>query len=177
MTILFNSFINSTKIFEQNEKIINDIYFIVIAKGEIDLLWSYASAILNVAQQCPLEGGPAVYRARSLYALIDLEYEYNDTYSCLQNGWMLRQASTIKSNFTIFPNPANETITLKYNIDVPVKIQVLDPLGRLVLEKQLDEKFNEININVNNLNPGIYNYRIINLDGPVLKNDQFSIIR
>ena len=73
-----NAMINSSKIYEQNEKQINEAYLQMIYKDHLELLPNFSSQILSIAAQCPLSGGPAVYKARTLAALIDPDLRYDD---------------------------------------------------------------------------------------------------
>ena len=86
-----NDLINSSETYEQNEHIVNNIFLSCIATENPENINQYTDRLFNVAQQCPLSGGPAVYRARSLYMLIDPDMEYMDDLICIQNGWMLRK--------------------------------------------------------------------------------------
>jgi hypothetical protein len=60
----------------------------------------------------PIAGGPAVYRARSLYFLIDPEMVYDDELTCIQNGYLYRTSKNITHNSKLYPNPASNEITI-----------------------------------------------------------------
>jgi hypothetical protein len=58
-----------------------------------------------------------------------------------------------------------------------MKLKVLDLLGHLLLEKVLDEETNEITLSLSGLNPGIYNYQIVNNNFIEEYHGQFTIVK
>jgi hypothetical protein len=156
-----NDLINSSEIYEQNEQIINEAYLNSIEINEPELIYNYASSILGVAQQCPLAGGPAVHRARSLYMLINPDMVYNDELTCLQNGWLLRLAKdNLKFPVGVYPNPASSEVTITYSLTNDQSLQIVDQLGRINKQIFLSSKENNITTNISNLSNGIYNLRL-----------------
>ena len=129
-------------------------------------MFFYANSnnILAVAEQCPLAGGPAVHRARSLYMLIDPEMQYNDDLACLQSGWLLRIASKKILPIGVFPNPASSEVTITYNIDNEQILQIVDGLGRICMEVLLNPKENRVTKNISQLTDGIYSLRLTGKD-------------
>jgi hypothetical protein len=81
-----NESISEDYIFESNEIMINKIFLNTIAVGIIPDSSTYASDLLNVALQCPVKGGPAVFHARSLYKFIDENQIFEDDRICISEG-------------------------------------------------------------------------------------------
>jgi hypothetical protein len=64
----------------------------------------------------------------------------------------------------VFPNPSGTWITLSLNDNSePVKVQVFNPLGKLVLE-EYDKDLNEARINITSLPMGLYIIKVYNRD-------------
>jgi hypothetical protein len=173
-----NDLINSSEIYEQNEQVVNEAYLNSIEINETELIYNYATSILGVAQQCPLAGGPAVHRARSLYMLINPDMVYNDELTCLQNGWLLRLA---KDNHQlpvgIFPNPASIEVTITYSISGDQILQVIDNLGRIQMEILLNSNQNRVTTNVSNLTNGIYTLYLKNENNSTKNMGRLTIMK
>ncbi len=151
-----NDLINSSEIYEQSEQIINEAYLNSIEINETELIYNYATSILGVAQQCPLAGGPSVFRARSLYMLIDPDMEYWDDFTCIQNGWILKKG-LIQFNFIgVYPNPTSGQATIRYLINSDCQLQLIDNFGKTVFTSELKSKENEKLFDLSSLSNGIY---------------------
>src|SRR5437773_1574911 len=62
--------------------------------GGVDALAPDYAQLLQVAMQCPDEGGPAVFNARALLGLLDDHIIYDDENVCLQAGYYRQQQGT-----------------------------------------------------------------------------------
>ncbi|MCB0849673.1 MAG: hypothetical protein KDC20_07975, partial [Bacteroidetes bacterium] len=60
------------------QKMINEIYLSTVAKDVLEFTNDQIQDLYAIASQCPLAGGQAVYRARSLYALADKNTFFNN---------------------------------------------------------------------------------------------------
>ncbi|PKP43860.1 MAG: hypothetical protein CVT95_11665, partial [Bacteroidetes bacterium HGW-Bacteroidetes-12] len=71
--------------------------------------------------------------------------------------------ATAKASFVeLFPNPANEQLTIAHNLEVKngtVSLQVMDLMGRVLLNKTINNATNQININT--LASGLYFYNVL----------------
>ncbi len=62
---------------------------------------------------------------------------------------------TLDKSVTVFPNPAQETLNVYTSgIELPTQIMVYNTLGQLV--KQIDSPTDQLQLNVNNWNSGVY---------------------
>ncbi len=172
-----NNEITSSEVYEQNEKIINEIYLNGIVKDDPIFFFANSSNILAVAEQCPLAGGPAVHRARSLYMLIDPEMQYDDDLACLQSGWLLRIASKKILPIGVYPNPASSEVTITYNIEREQILQIVDGLGRISMSFLLNPKESRTTRNISTLSDGIYTLRISGKDNMENNIGRLTIMR
>src|SRR6185295_1326957 len=133
-----NSNILAKQLPENNEKVINGIYLATIAAEINSLDDSQASIILGIAEQCPYAGGKAVYRARTLYKLIDPTIEYNDDSTCFVYGIYRMsnelQIHTEQGSIMLIPNPASDNVTVIYQAmsDGPCGLYVTDITGKVL---------------------------------------------
>jgi len=90
-----------------------------------------------LATQCPIAGGPAVYRSRAMYVLIDPMMSYNDENTCLQAGYLFRNSRNITSKSKLYPNPASNEVTIVYNTEKDAIFEIIDLVGRIVMISDL----------------------------------------
>lgn len=90
-----------------------------------------------MALQCPLEGGSAVYLARSLYSLFGGEQNYDDFQACDSQERILASVNTdnpVPNRLRIVPNPARDRCLLQWDVPATAEgiVQIWSGDGRLV---------------------------------------------
>lgn len=75
----------------------------------------------------------------------------------------------------LFPNPANDLLTISNATDLKVFMEIMDLTGRVVGSKQLIPGNNELN--VGGLATGTFIYRLISLSGEVVKTGKLQVAR
>jgi hypothetical protein len=166
---------NGSEVYERNERAVNDVYFTTVAKNNLANIFNYAAILLNIATQCPISGGPSVYRARSLYFLIDPEMVYDDELTCLQNGYLYKTSQNVTHKSKLYPNPSSAEITIVYNISTNADLIITDPLGRIIKQFKLNTEEIETTLSISNFENGIYNYKIIEENGTIGDVGQFIV--
>lgn len=145
---------------DANEKFINGIEILYLKQGD-DGIASYYYDILEIASQCPYQGGVAVYRARHFASLFNDSIEFDDEGTCLQQG-IYKQAqlakTLISNDVSIVPNPANERaeIILKGTCEGICDIELIDVLGRKVMQQSFNCKEQRHSMKLDKLSIGIY---------------------
>ena len=161
-----NSSIIANNTPDEYEQIMNEVE-IAYQTGGISVLQSRYNDVLSIAVQCPHVGGKAVYKARSLMALLNDTIEYDDASVCTQAGY--RKAANNKQHkeetrgdIKIVPNPANDkvTITLSNNMSGICEILFYDVVGKLILSKELDCNQKIHSFNIKNLSEGMYTVKV-----------------
>ncbi|MEP7263470.1 MAG: T9SS type A sorting domain-containing protein [Bacteroidota bacterium] len=156
---------------EQNLKTVNSIIALLYNPAmDAD---SDTVAILNViAYMHPFYGGEAVYWSRAI-----LHLDVEDELPQLRRPQHQQNGSEISSlHGKLFPIPANESVTFRYEHDEDVKISftVTNALGQVLSICRLAE--NEINFSTASLPPGIYYLKVF--ENNVMKEDhKLTIIR
>ena len=87
--------------------------------------------------------------------------------------------STPMVNIKVYPNPANTSFTVSYRIGRnggEVKMILSDLFGKTVLESVLPTEEKEITIRIEDLQPGVYCYRIVS-DCQLLKIGKITFIK
>ena len=159
----------ATEVYEQNEVTVNDIYYDVV--GNLDSLDGYQIATLqSIADQCPLAGGTAVYRARGM--LSDSIY-YDDATICGQQGIQYREAliELPTDDVQLFPNPATDYIQLQ-GLEDHVTATVHDVSGRMLLHQSVSPQSNRVD--VSKLTAGMYLITIVQ-DGAIIHTEKLVI--
>ncbi len=172
-----NKIINGTNKCEENEQIVNDVYYNTVAINQLDNLFNYAAALLNIALQCPLSGGPAVYKARSLYYIIDPTIDYDDEETCLQSGFLFKNSRNLTAHSKLYPNPSKDVVNIVYNVESNSVLQIFDCYGRIIKYNSIDPLNYIYSFNVEYFENGFYSYRIIDGKGSMIDAGQFIIMK
>ena len=137
----------------------------------------YISDLYNVAIQCPLSGGTAVYRARTLYKFINPFQHYNDELTCLQGGYNYKQRPNGDVSKNIFPNPTTGEFTIIFQVNSNSKLQILDQIGRVLKVYELSAKQNSLIGNISSLENGLYRCVIYDESGRLLESTQIILLK
>jgi hypothetical protein len=135
------------------------------------------STLQTIAAQCPLSGGSIVYKAR---AMLNTQFRTVLTYpnDCPVNngGSSARTENTAGiSNATenqkvnLYPNPNNGTMMLDYSINTDARLEIMDITGNLVGTYNLPATGTTIKVQNDNLQNGMYLYRVISNNNTIIK--------
>ncbi len=114
--------------------------------------------IVEIAEGCISEYGPAVYIAQALAERLDLPFDRNNDCSTIEpRSFEDKNDTNIYSNIDVFPNPATTFIKIQGTLPNS-KFSILDILGR---EVKVKEDLNK-DIDISMLAPGIYFVRLQN---------------
>ena len=166
---------------------VNDVYLRNFAKASnAPISVADKNIIEYIAPQCPYTGGTAVYVARALQAAMRRDTFYNDTENCFTQGINYRvikpkeEIENVKEelNIKVFPNPASSFVVLSLNAtaDIPLAIEVIDVLGRVVYQGELPKETTKYIINTNDWSGGIYQIKI-SKEGEILNNSKVIIVK
>jgi hypothetical protein len=123
----------------------------------------------GIANQCPMEGGAGVFKARILLEELTKE---NPIYYDNCGDMIARKAQNKdneeliledeNSNFKLYPNPNNGEFTLAYLVTSEnAVLSIYDVMGKLLNKYKLDSEKKLLKINENSLEEGLYFYRVI----------------
>ena len=173
---LSNEAIELTNILESNERNINALYFKAIAKDS-KLNEEEISTLAHIALQCPYQGGEAVYRARSLYALYDNFKDYNDD-DCSKYQVLTRVEANRSVDASLFPNPANSELRIempKEYASSKIEVVFLNSFNQIV---QRNSVLGIDIIDTSKLTDGIYTCLLYNQkDNALLSTQKIIIIK
>jgi hypothetical protein len=186
----------NVKVSVKPEKALQDYYTVLISYRQHNqtLNKQELTDLTELAKQCPLEYGTAVYKARVLLRLFD-NNEYANKCEIIPRKGKGRSADREENNgnnsktadkqtndsgrnIKVYPNPANNELTIEYLLEEGEKgeIRMYNSLGLKVNEYNLSNSSNSRKINLNEYSSGLYFYKIM-VDGVVIKNDKLSIIK
>lgn len=173
-----NSAIGTTELIEANRKMVDEIYLSTVGKDIDTFTVAQADELFAIANQCPMLGGNAVYRARAMYALIDDEQDYDDPALCLQHGLIYRNMQQVGGHaITVVPNPATDqaNLVLDESWDTPGVFVVYDAMGAEVMRAEVPAHTPRWVFSTAALAPAMYHYRVRSPSGKVF-NGKLSII-
>ena len=132
------------------------------------------------ANQCPLIGGAAVFKARTLLFFIEGYHVYNDMALCNLVGINYREKATqiTTSNFKVYPNPTSQNVIVEYQItnDCDATFTFYNTIGQPVIIQSLSAKQNQVTIDLSKLAASMYHYKI-NCDDAILNFGKITIIK
>jgi len=174
-----NGGVFTTEIPQVNSQFINEVTLQYEQQG-LTAIENYYPALEVLANQCPYQGGNAVYRARYFVSLINDSLEYNDDLNCLAAG-IWRQNIDKKDNnlnINIVPNPTTGEFKIKFNtlIDENLTIKIVDCAGKVVFEEIKFISGNEMTISNVNIVDGIYQIQLVGAKSGVF-NSRLTILK
>jgi len=155
--------------FEEYDRVVSQIYLSTVAQGTFSFSSFDSTSLYSIASLCPALGGKAVYKARSLYALLNDSLYFDDDSLCVSQSVMFRQSNpTANVNLAIdfakvYPNPTSNIVFIEFK-DMPesrVIFKLRDNMGRLIEHKVLNNQINTINLIESITNSGLYLYELI----------------
>lgn len=158
-----NSGIATSELIEMNEKQVNEIYLATIGKDVDDFTSTQTDDLFAIANQCPMLGGNAVFKARSLYWLIDDSYDFDDQLLCLPHGIIVKSLTQQPLNgVAVVPNPASDEATLVLNreLEGPGTFVVYDAVGAEVMRQAVPIEMPRMAFSTASLAPALYHYQV-----------------
>lgn len=158
----------------QNEYWVNTMYIRWFRNSSDDFSETEQTMLYDLANSCPFVNGPAVYKARAIYASINPGYVFDDLDLCLAVGVYKQSTAPTyiqideskleeinESNFLVYPNPASNQLNLRYHLNSLEigQFELTDITGRLVFRTELDYKVEQLSFSVSHLPLGVYAYR------------------
>jgi methionine aminopeptidase len=120
--------------------------------------------ILAIAIQCPINGGQAVFRARTLIELIDDSIDFEN--ACLQSVDRVNKIIKHEDKYykiLLNPNPADQSITISINEEVVgiCRIEITNSLGEKVVSQEKNCKQITFSVDTSKLKSGVYAVKVI----------------
>lgn len=174
-----NAGLGTSELIETNQKQVNEVYLATIAKDVKAFTTEQATELFAIADQCPMMGGNAVFKARSLYWLIDDSYDFDDQLLCLPHGIIVKSMATAEPNaLTVVPNPASDeaTLVLTKPLDEPGVFVLFDAIGAEVMRYTIPVETPRFAFSTSALAPALYHYQVRGPAG-VLGNGKLTIVR
>ncbi|MEP7169135.1 MAG: T9SS type A sorting domain-containing protein [Bacteroidota bacterium] len=177
-----NNGINTVNAPEDNEKQVNEIYLNTIARGIYSFDDEQVLTLTRIAWQCPVAGGLAVFRARSLLALTEAALHYDDRQICADAGIGIRTGNTTEpfkpAIAYIQPNPAMNEASLIYSLleNTTAAFSIYTTTGQNLLFKKVTAEQRNYTFSIMALYPGVYHYELIS-NGSIIAYGKLVIIR
>jgi hypothetical protein len=176
-----NSLIIPQNQIEQNHKDVNTVLLNTYGSGIDSGTSNQISSLQSIATQCPVLGGTAVFKARTLLnALLNTSILYTDSCAGGSPGHRKTEkpiANASMQTVMVYPNPASTLLSVQIQLQPgeTVIICLYNNLGEEVKCEVL--KTNLSTVSITNLAEGIYYYRVIDNNGNLIKSDKIMVIR
>jgi Secretion system C-terminal sorting domain len=165
----WNNGISGNDAFIKNERDLTGMYL-------NEQLWRISSnstgsdleRVKMIADQCPHFGGWAVYQARSLYTEYYPEVTWDLGEGCGRTKERSMDGDKAEAlSLVIYPNPTSTALQLHFGQAVAseTEFQLFDLSGRSVLQQRIAEGVQSIQVDLPDLQDGLYFYRVIDQTG------------
>ncbi|TAK42057.1 MAG: T9SS type A sorting domain-containing protein [Saprospiraceae bacterium] len=161
--LTLNNSISTTEIFEENEKTANDIWLRTVALGIDTLTQEQFDLLDTIVWQCPLMGGNAVYKARTLYLMeVDTVFYDEDTCEELEERSAFKNSPEARRTFRLYPNPASQsvTLTLEKSNSIPFSLVITNIYGEPVFQAKITAGQSQFTFPVRDIPSGFYFCRV-----------------
>jgi hypothetical protein len=94
----------------------------------------------------------------------NIKWDCGQTFSKAPNAQVLNASVglTDQKNSPLYPNPANQTITINVSsFSHPKAVKLFDLSGKVLYDEKLGENQKNVQVNTSNFNNGYYLYQII----------------
>jgi len=167
-----NGAISTTEIYESNLKTVYQLLSQTTTWTAIQ-----TQGLLNIAQQCPSQGGSAVFLARDLYTYRVDRTAHFDNINCSGVSNRASKENSLESTITLVPNPASDFVHISnLPLEVNVKVEIFNTQGYLFESKSFNTTSSSLDINIQNYSSGIYLVRISN-NNHILTTSKLAIIK
>jgi hypothetical protein len=128
--------------------------------------------LADIANQCPIEGGDAVYYARSILENYQNRVEYDDEAICTiaEN----RSGTKHAYNSMVLPNPSSGLLNTWHGSDAST-IEVYNLYGHLIKSYKADGL--HLNINLGQEASGIYILKVLDRDNVLLSAHRVILVK
>jgi hypothetical protein len=159
--------INTENKHEKAEQRVNEIYLSLLASDDFDLSKQEKKEVTIIADMCPLEGGLAVYKARTLYSLFGGRPKVEWLNSCRNYVSERNEKNELKISETnissVYPNPNNGTFEVSLPIFEKAIWSLSDTFGKVIQSGQFTQSKEEII--TKNVSAGVYLLKIRDENG------------
>jgi hypothetical protein len=185
-----NSLLPGSAIYETNALDLNALYLSIPSRSLADFTPEQMADLEFIAGQCPAAGGRSVWQARSLLALAGVDQVYSD--DCVWNTSALgtpndgveealiqEEKSKTEQILLIFPNPAQDRLTVRFQPGAAQYMQLADATGRPQWSLDVSSGLcsqGELLIDISRLTSGYYYFLFIDMNGHI-HSQGISIIR
>jgi hypothetical protein len=160
-----NNGIATSYVFETNDKAVNSLYLDWIENGQATLTSTQVITLTNIANQCPSTGGNAVFRARAMLSLVDLQYYGNDL-NCIGQFAPTPKpevaATKHLNKVLVYPNPASDVVNFSWEVmEGNGTLVFSDLMGKQVFSKTLDMTVGSAQVDTKALPPAMYICKLV----------------
>jgi hypothetical protein len=166
------------KIYEKNQYEVNQIYLNHLNDAEANLTGEELARLYDIASQCPLSGGDAVFLARVMLSGTGIRYDYDDDKSCGMASDRNAQVAlnTASLLLRLYPNPATDELQVEITPEKMERIaEVYNMSGVKIWENKILENGTKFTIPIQSLVNSIY-LLVIKRNGIIEDSDTFTVM-
>ena len=166
---------------ERYYKEVNELYLNTWALGIDELSPNQIQKLREIAPLCYQDAGTAIFKARTMLSSVDTTDYWNYCYPSLSTLPKEVQDTNVQiteGSFRVYPNPANEYLTIEYNLleFENGQIVIKNAIGTLVRKFALPSGSKKTTLLFDSINNGVYSC-IFKVNGVVVESTNVVILR
>jgi hypothetical protein len=149
-----NQNLPGSEIYHENERALNAVLLQVYMQKDWAFDASQRQTIDDVAAQCPLSGGRAVYLARSLKSLYSQpDWSQDHCMDTEERSSGEQYTAAAQSDITLFPSPASDLLHIRSErpFGAGARLQVFDLRGQTLRDLRLPEGFGQATVDLSGM--------------------------
>lgn len=176
-----NDLLVDSTIAQTNEKAINAVAIAFIGSNSTTMDQNQLQIVAEIASQCPIVGGDAVYRARTMIGTQFPSYIFDDAKICSEEISTPRSKQGKEEGngaIIVIPNPSNGTFEVKNLLaNAGKELAIITMTGTTVHQVVIPEGSNSLVLQLENkLQPGIYNI-VVKSDKKLIKTTKLVVLK
>ena len=150
-----NESIKTELVYENNLQQVNKVILQQLLSPENTLDKEDIFMLENVAYQCDMEGGETVQTARAMLSWLDInKYSFDRENECKSGGVISKQQKNNNGDVKIYPNPAQDVLTIDKGTSNCTNIVIYNLTGTIVQLLNIEDQ--RLSFNTSHLQNGIY---------------------
>ena len=138
-----------------------------------DTIWRKFTINLTISG---LSGPTPLPFCAKLYAQngnVTIDPDQSNNNACVSITAPVSEIESALQKLEVYPNPASSILHISFDYEPAKEISIIDLSGRFIAKTIIEG--NNTEINLSNLNNGMYLYQIIKNDGSIIKTGKFNV--
>ena len=132
------------------------------------------ATLTGIAEQCPLEGGDAVYEARAIVAyLTGVSFDDNELCYLAEERRQEKETLSQPSSILLYPNPTTGQVYWVGTGEQSVQVRVFNALGQVIANLTSTNGY----ASLDHLPQGLYHIQLLSFENNILATSKLQLVK